>query len=75
MGSMASGNRRMLNREMEVKAFSAVNALSLLTPTNTAKVARETCKKHQSEKKRDHPLLLLVFCKAFTQDSPGLEHS
>lgn len=45
IGSMARGKRRMLNREMEVKAFSAVNTLSELTPTNTANVARDTCRK------------------------------
>lgn len=51
MGSMARGNRRMLKREMEVKAFSAVNTLLGLTPTNTANVARETCKNEI----KDHP--------------------
>lgn len=45
MGSMARGNRRTLKREMDVNAFSAVNTLSELTPTNTANVAKETCKK------------------------------
>ena len=54
MGSMAKGNRRMLKREMEVKAFSAVNTLSELTPTNTANVARETYKQRQHEEKKDH---------------------
>lgn len=52
MGSMARGNRRMLKREMEVKAFSAVNTFSEFTPTNTANVARETYKKRQCDKKR-----------------------
>lgn len=60
MGSIARGNRRMLKREMEVKAFSAVNTFSELTPTKTANVARETCGKRQREKIKtilDRPLL------------------
>lgn len=44
MGSMARGNRSTLKREMEVKAFSAVSTLFSLTPTNTANVAKDTCK-------------------------------
>ena len=57
MGSIARGNRRMLKSEMEVKAFSAVNRFSELTPTNTANVARETCDKDSVGKKdlSDHP--------------------
>lgn len=61
MGSMASGNRRILKREMDVKAFSAVNKLSELTPTNVAKEARETCKRRRvrTRKKTIHDLLHL----------------
>lgn len=57
MGSMARGNRRMLKSEMDVKAFSAVKMLSELTPTNTAKVARETCpwKKEKENNKAISP--------------------
>lgn len=61
MGSMARGNRRMLKREMEVKAFSAVNMFSELTPTNTANVTTDTCKKkrqcEKKEKKKRRPSL------------------
>lgn len=56
MGNMASGNRRILKREMDVKAFSAVNKLSELTPTNVAKEARDTCKSRWCEdEKKDYP--------------------
>lgn len=80
MGSMARGNRRMLKREMEVKAFSAVNMFSELTPTNTANVTRDTCKKKDSvrkkkEKKTIVDLLHLSFCEAPSQHSPQPEHS
>lgn len=50
MGSMARGNRRMLKREMEVKAFSAVNTLFGLTATNTANEARDTWERESVKK-------------------------
>ncbi len=65
MGSIARGNRRMLKRDMEVKAFSAVNTFFELTPTNTANVTRETCGKRQHEKKR--PPLACRFASFFAR--------
>lgn len=50
MGSMDRGNRRMLKREMAVKAFPGVKMLSGLTFTNTANVTRETWEKQHREK-------------------------
>lgn len=81
MGSIARGNRRMLKSEMEVKAFSAVSTFSELTPTNTAKVAKETCGQGKVWREKKHlqtsSLIWSVssFCESSSQDSPGLEHS
>lgn len=50
-GSMARGNRRMLKREMAVKAFPAVSTLSELTPTNTANEASDTWEEQVGERK------------------------
>lgn len=54
---MARGNRRMLKREMEVKAFSAVSTFSELTLTNTAKVASETCRKKEEREEKKRPAI------------------
>lgn len=77
MGSMARGNRRMLKREMEVKAFSAVNTFSEFTPTNTANVARDTYNKNDSVTKKDlqRTSLTSSFCEGPSQDSPEPGHS
>lgn len=76
-GSMAKGNRRMLKREMEVKAFSAVSKLSLLTPTNTANVTRDTWegKTTWETKITIVGLLLLASWEALSRHSPEQEHS
>lgn len=52
IGSIARGKRRMLKREMDVKAFAAVSTLSELTPTNVANVASDTWKK--TKQKNDY---------------------